>query len=365
MKSKNEEKKRIDKQKEELQKKTKYTETKNYLVPNGTTNLMMWIGGALPNDKKVLWKNKTGKPTYCNNGIENSSYDFAYVDYVATLQGECKKMEQNGEACIFVYDGKMMNNEEEQKMKNIVKNIPNCYLVDYEKYIENISKNELTFKKGNQEVKQSDFIKHIDSIIMKNQKQKIFNGNLTRESIGNLVDCMRMLLLLHTQTLKKIAKENNPEKEQTLLKEDDFCMLYRDLDVIKNENIENTSTNINTEKKLIEHSFVCCDNMNGIGKSKKDKENGILFVNSRDDRNNTIEDIIINYLTNTSSISMFRVISKKNICVNNFTKQFTDEGHRSWRIKDLQKTQTNTNNRQPTFELPTNFNICNYCDCDF
>ena len=55
-----------------------------------------------------------------------------------------KKMEQKCEACILVHDSKMMKNNEKLELQNIVNNISNCYLVDYEDFANELKQQDIT-----------------------------------------------------------------------------------------------------------------------------------------------------------------------------------------------------------------------------
>ena len=84
----------------------------NNLIPTGTTHLMMWFGGELP-EKRIIEYREGQQPTYqVDRDDENRK---CYVNYVETLKKECKKMEEKGEACILVYDSKMIDDAGKQK----------------------------------------------------------------------------------------------------------------------------------------------------------------------------------------------------------------------------------------------------------
>ena len=108
-------------------------------IPTNTTHLMMWLGGRLLTKKRVFSRSKQ---TYTYQTASNDN--FQYVDYVQTLQEECKKMEQKCKACILVYDSKMMKNNEKLELQNIVNNISNCYLVDYEDFANELKQQDIT-----------------------------------------------------------------------------------------------------------------------------------------------------------------------------------------------------------------------------
>lgn len=69
--------------------------------------------------------------------------------------------------------------------------------------------------------------------------------------------------------------------------------------------------------------------------------------------------------TKIAYMPLYYIIPPFPFSIYDFSTFYLNEGHRGWKIEDLQTAQTNTNNRQPTFELQTNFNICNCCDCNF
>ena len=107
-------------------------------VPKGTTHLMMWIGGQIPESIDIT-KQKT-KPKYCK---EEGFLRYS-VDYIETLKGECKEMAKKKESCILVYDSRLITPENEQKMKDTVKEIKNCYLVDYEDFANELKQQDIT-----------------------------------------------------------------------------------------------------------------------------------------------------------------------------------------------------------------------------
>ena len=115
------------------------TQEINFDIPKNTTHLMMWLCGRMPTKKRVFLR---PNQTYTYQTTSNDN--FQYVDYVKTLKGECKKMEQKGEACILVYDGKMMKNNEKLELQKIVNNISNCYLVDYEDFANELKQQDIT-----------------------------------------------------------------------------------------------------------------------------------------------------------------------------------------------------------------------------
>lgn len=223
----------------------------NYLVPQGTTHVMMWFGGVLP-DKRMIRYRPGQKLQY--QAYRDNENKHVYVNYVETLKGECKKMEQKGEACILVYDSKMIDDAGKQKMKDIVKDIPNCYLVDFEDFLQTALKNNIQFESGKQflydhEITQiakskkiSDFIEHLKTLIESNKDNMKFTSLISRDCVGNLVDCARMLLLLNPSKLKRLAIDSNKEDKKTIKpKTDDFSLLYHDFDMIqKNKHLHST-----------------------------------------------------------------------------------------------------------------------------
>ena len=100
---------------------------------------MIWLGGQLPTKQRVFLR-PNEKYIYQTTSNDN----FQYVDYVQTLQEECKKKEQKGEACILVYNSKMMKNNEKLELQKIVNNISNCYLVDYEDFANELKQQDIT-----------------------------------------------------------------------------------------------------------------------------------------------------------------------------------------------------------------------------
>ncbi|MBQ7537143.1 MAG: hypothetical protein IJT14_03415 [Rickettsiales bacterium] len=306
----------------------------NYRVPKGTTHLMMWIGSGLPTEREVHYQNEDGKPlkyeiTNKRNGKR------AVVNYVATLKGECEKMNKKGDSCILVYDSRMIRQKDKQELKKIVEGIPNCYLVDYKDYVEELKKGEDFEFKGlspdtntQHNCKQSEFIKDIDDNITFNLETNGFSA-LTRFSMGNLVDCMRILLLLHPGKLKKIANEKNKSKKARL-KEEDYTLLYHDFDMIQPDQEVYKNNQQDNDDEIKKEQALFGKNMgNGCGPGN---ENGLIWVNSKGDRNKVLENIISNYLDATESNEYSRIIYRysKLANANNFKGQFSDESHQSW-----------------------------------
>ena len=355
--------------------------TTNYLVPQGTTHLMMWFGGELP-DKRIIKYRHKQKPQY--QVCRDDEKKCVYVDYVKTLKEECKKMEQNGEACILVYDSKMIDNTGRQKMKDIVKDIPNCYLVDFEDFLQTALTNNIQFEGGKsfsydygdiiqtaKSKKISDFIEHLRALIESNKNNVKFTCKITRDCIGNLVDCARMLLLLNPSRLKQLAIDSNKEDKKTIQpKTNDFSLLYHDFDIIQKNTINKTHDN---NPELKKHNYLIFTTGGMDYSSGICVENGIIFVNSLNDRNAEIENMIhkyINYEDNDVSNSNGIVNSKKfkfsnkyhctmyeDIIytdyrhLNNFNYQYYDEGHRTWCYKNISLNNEQHTNNKPKYEL--------------
>lgn len=309
----------------------------NYRVPKGTTHLMMWIGSGLPTERTIHYQNKDGsKLAYEDTNKRNG--ERAVVDYVATLEGECKKMQDKGDSCILVYDSRMIRQNDKKEMEKIVKDIPNCYLVDYKDYVEELKKGEDFEFKGLTEVdngrvmslkcKQSEFIKDIDDNITYNSETDGISM-LKKYSIGNLVDCMRILLLLHPGKLKKLANEKNDKKVKNLDCED-YTLLYHDFDMIQPDQEVYKNNQQDNDDEIKKEQALFGKNMgNGCG---TDKENGLIWVNSVDDRNSVLENMISNYLygpiCNENDRKIYDHANLAN--ANNFKGQFSDESHQSW-----------------------------------
>ncbi|MBR1428760.1 MAG: hypothetical protein IJ590_00720 [Rickettsiales bacterium] len=309
----------------------------NYRVPKGTTHLMMWIGSGLPTEREVHYQNENGKPlTYEDTKKRNG--ERAVVNYVATLKGECEKMNKKGDSCILVYDSRMIRQNDKKEMEKIVEKIPNCYLVDYKDYVEELKKGEDFEFKGLTEVdngrvmslkcKQSEFIKDIDDNITYNSETDGISM-LKKYSIGNLVDCMRILLLLHPGKLKKLANEKN-DKKINKLDCKDYTLLYHDFDMIQPDQEVYKNNQQDNDDEIKKEQALFGKNMgNGCG---TDKENGLIWVNSVDDRNSVLENMISNYLygpiCNENDRKIYSHADLAN--ANNFKGQFSDESHQSW-----------------------------------
>ncbi len=326
--------------------------TTNFSVPKGTTHLMMWFGGALPTKQQIDGEHSF-KYTYPSS---NSGEDIC-VDYVKTLQGECKKMAEKNEACILVYSSKMLENKNEEKkqLKDVVKDIPNCYLVDYDDYIKNIAdiplKQEVAFKfdvgtinKKSKYTKISDFKEHINKLIEYHFANPEKNADqVERNSLGNIVDCARLLLLLQPKVLKNLAIQTNNNKKTFLPNSNDSTLLYHDFDIIQNNVLQ--KDNIGA-KKFPENIELCCCKPQDNADSTK-FENGIIFANSQNDRNEIIENIIHMYMNQMSEYTPLSdpkaifpcMQDEKRVVINDFSNQFIDEGHRTW--KKNRKTKNN------------------------
>ena len=340
------------------------------LVPEGITHLMMWFGGGLPREKQIsvhYWKSGE-KPAYESNREREYIYSkyekdkvieqYAFIDYAETLRGECKKMQAKNEACILVYDSRMITKKEDEiELKKIVENIPNCYLVDYEDFIKKLDKNEYP-----------DFVKDIDDMINANKQKRNHNTTLKGATIGNLVDCVRMLLLLKPRKLKELAIEKNPNKsalKSSSIKQDPmaFCLLYHDFDMIQTtkgddivkQNVLLRETkkkdNVDNDDDILNYKLVFCSSMDHG--SSKSVENGIIFANSKNDKNTELENMISGYMSlvpyEKKGVSMYDdVIANMYKCRNNFARQFFDEGHRTWwdlgeeKMSQQEKEEDNT-----------------------
>ena len=296
---------------------------------------MMWIGSGLPREREVHYQNKNEKPLRYEI-TDKRNGERAVVDYVATLQGECKKMQDKGDSCILVYDSRMIRQKDKQEMENIVKGIPNCYLVDYKDYVEELKKGEDFEFKGSAKChgkvtksccKQSEFIKDIDDNITFNLETNGFQ-ELTRFSMGNLVDCMRILLLLHPSKLKQLATKKNKDKKPQLDCKD-YTLLYHDFDMIQPDQEVYKNNQQDNDDKIKKEQALFGKNMgNGHGLGN---ENGLIWVNSNGDRNEVLENMISNYLDvidNEYGQIIYRYANLAN--ANNFKGQFSDESHLSW-----------------------------------
>lgn len=320
------------------------------IIHPGITHLMTWFGGALPEYREVHYRSDQN-PQY--KAYKDDKNKRMYVNYVETLKGECKKMEQKGEACILVYDGRMIKAHEEEKLKNIVDNINNCYLVNYEDFVKEVEKNlqkhqskEITCRlkysntiiKDNSKNIQSWFIKHITSLIDQNSKTPHFTKSNPIDGMGNLIDCIRMLLLLNPSILKQIAIDKNKENKKTIkLKPDDFSLLYHDFDIIQKDKQEKDNCYITNIPK--DYHFVLCKPMENAD-NKVEIENCIIRAISPQNFNLNILSTILAY---KYGVDKYRQHSINNMFVStktysdyhgyDFNKSFIDEGHRTWHIE--------------------------------
>ena len=307
------------------------TKKSKYLVPEGTTHLMMWVGGALPTSRIINYNSLCGigKDKKYEYEDVNKRYEDTrtVVDYVKTLQGECFKMQKKGESCVLVYDSKMVNNESKEQLKKIVEKIPNCYLVDYEDFAQQLKqdKNIPDSKTIN------SFIDHIDEIIECIKEYPNFDSDLNSiYNIGNLVDCMRMLLLLCPGKLNEIA---NQQGKKTLNNKD--ChLLYHDFDMLQKEDVElkkseQTKFPENDAQQLLFFSKPM------EGDSGIVFENGVIFARSPNNSNDHVTDIITSYLNCLSCKNkkgLYDNIDYASIKINDFSEQYRNEGHRAWQF---------------------------------
>lgn len=200
-----------------------------------------------------------------NNATKNAQLLITLKHY----KKNAKKNAEKGESCILVYDSRMIKPKDKQEMENIVKEIPNCYLVDYEDFVEKLKEEpDLSFQdlsksfnvassyKQSKFIKQSYFIKDIDTNITYNSETDALSSSLQRFTIGNLVDCMRILLLLHPGKLKKLASEKNKNKKN--LNDKDYTLLYNDFNMIQKEDLTplNERQQKDNDKQIREKSFV-------------------------------------------------------------------------------------------------------------
>ena len=301
-------------------------EVTNYLVPQGTTHLMMWIGSGLPTERIVEYNEECGDYIYEDRSKRDNKLRLTTVNYVKTLKGECEKMKEKGESCILVYDSKMVNKEGEEELKKIVRKIPNCYLVDYEDFAKKLKADQ--YVEQNKTIK--PFIDHINEIIEYNKEYPNFDSEINNiHNIGNLVDCMRMLLLLCPGKLKEIANQTN--KKEQKLQDKDCSMLYHDLDMLQQEdnysNKNKKTFKINDQQEDLRFSKPMA------GDTGKTFENGIIFANSPNNKNNSIMQIINHYLWQLKSngkIGLYNDIYDGEVSINNFSEQYKNKAHRSW-----------------------------------
>ena len=318
-----------------------------YCVPKGITHLMIWVGSCLPKAREVTSVNHKKTPFTYQIETEKG----CYVDYVKTLKEECKKMKEKGETCILVYSRSFINIMDVVNMNRIIDKIENCYLVKYEDFVDKIKDEDIKIENKSIQLRmyggesrdykcttctQKDFIDHINEIISnimlkKTPEEQIYSNLLYKSCIGNLVDCMRMLLLAHPSKLKQCAiesqKSRRPPKQTLNIK--DFSLLYHDFDMIQIDTTtksEQDGVFSKTEPQLIflkpqENS--ACSYL----------ENGLILANSPKDRNLTIEEIWFSYMNAQKNVSIFDIIQAGTRTVMNCDGQWKEEGHRSWCIK--------------------------------
>ena len=226
-----------------------------------------------------------------------------------------KKKKKNGESCIFVYDSKMINKEGKEELKKIVGEIPNCYLVDYEDFAKQLKqdKNILDSKTI------KSFIDHIDEIIEYSKEYPNFDPCPNSiYNIGNLVDCMRMLLLLCPGKLKEIANQQGKKP----LNSEDCSILYNDLDMLQKED-DGLNKSTQTFETNDKQQFFFSLPMQGDG--GKVFENGIIFARSQNNSNCNIKKIIDDYLNNLSfnekeRKGLYFIINGDEIAINDFSE---------------------------------------------
>ena len=367
---------RQDEVKQRIRKRAESVE-KNYLVPNGITHLMMWFGNQLPSSQIVEQATREPKNTYAtkNVGIRKDQFygtrHYQCVDYVKTLQEECKKMQKNGDNCILVYNSVMLYNDEKQQLKNIVKDIPNCYLVDYNDFVKKIQDITLPSVKSCKcpitTQKLSNFCEHISDLIYDLEHDR---GGVGHNSIQNIVDCSRMLLLLCPGYLKEIANSSNMKKKQ--LDTQDYSLLYQDFDCIYKDNETNCVNSlccfccknnddpidINTINDIKNESLLMSKVTDRKGNLLPHAGNNIIFANSPNNRNQKIENYIYRYLNDhrTGINEVMRFECDRN----DFSSQFIHEYHNSYRFNDeelefklypLWKEFHSNNNKKALYEL--------------
>ena len=373
-------------------KKTDDVEVQNVVFPK-MTHLMIWFGGELPEKRRIVYRPRQ-KLLY--QVCRDDKNKLVYVDYVKTLKGECKKMKEKGEACILVYDSKMTNDEGKQKMEDIVKDIPNCYIVDYEAFSAMLKKNlksedngrRITGKdyykhdaEGNSNEIQSWMIEHIDKLIRHNIDDPTFNVNSNViNGMGNLVDCVRMLLLLHPSKLKQFAIDctANAEKE-VLPNPKDFSILYHDFDMIQIEKPIKYVKKIHEDVRSYKDEPLLLCNAMGFACKNIGTENCIIRAISKDDDNEAILQIMLSYKNTTaaaeierngkyknySNVNMYMATVNHAKCESaDFDKLFIDEGHRTWWYKNdvmhnITDEDLKNNNRKAKYVKKNNININN------
>ena len=344
-----------------------------YCVPKGTTHLMMWFGSSLP-EKRAVAFNPEVKYTY---ELGEGEDGYLYVNYVKTLQEECKKMEGKGEACIFVYDSRFLSLHDKQQLQDVVSSIPNCYFVDYKEFVKKVKKEpdieynkqpisrtsddgttfERTFKKN----KQSDFIDDIENLIKSNVKKQNF-GSLKKNSMGNLVDCARMLLLHHPRKLKELAIENaikNNSNKSIKLEPKDCSLLYHDFDLIQKTqpDIQHTQNKQNDNMKFEKDKPYLIFQKNMHGSTACGVENSLIFAISPNDKNERIDNIWCWYMNPiyVDGPPLFNVLGNDKeieLMGMDVSGHWKDENHCSWKIEPgnpkhiVNRDIQNTENKQ-------------------
>ena len=370
---------RQDEVKQRIRKRAESIE-KNYLVPNGITHLMMWFGNQLPSSQIVEQTTREPKNTYATKkvGIRKDPFcgtrHHQCVDYVKTLQEECKKMQKNGDNCILVYNSVMLYDYEKQQLKNIVKDIPNCYLVDYNEFVKKIQDITLPSVKSCKypiaTQKLSNFCGHISDLIYDLEHDR---GGIGHNSIQNIVDCSRMLLLLCPGYLKEMANISNSEKKKLNTK--DYSLLYQDFDCIYKDNETNCVNSclccfcckkqydpidINTINDIKNESLLmsAITNDKGRGRFLASGGNDIIFANSPHNRNQKIENYIYRYLNDRhTGINEIMYLECDR---NDFSSQFIHENHNSYnfnrtaleiKLQPLYSDFHINNNKRALYEL--------------
>ena len=336
-----------------------------YCVPKGITHLMMWFGSSLPEARYVgAWHEDIH--TYEVGKDEKGGI---YVNYVKTLQEECKKMEGKGEACIFVYDSRFLSESDEQKLQNIVSLIPNCYFVDYKEFVKKVKQGPdivydkqpipitwddgTTFERTFEKNKQSDFIDDIETLIESNVKKQIFEYSLKKNSMANIVDCARMLLLHHPRKLKELAIENaikNNSNKSIKLYPKDCSLLYHDFDLIQQTqpNIQHTKkqTKLTGEKniELDKNKSYLVFQKNIHGCTAWGVENSLIFAISPNDKNERIDSICCWYINSCYYLNpyvldgdpLFDVLGRDKeieLMEMDVSSHWKDEKHGSWKYE--------------------------------
>ena len=162
-----------------------------------------------------------------------------------------------------------------------------------------------------------------------------------------------MLLLLHPSKLKSLAIDSNKEKSHLLLDPSDFSLLYHDFDMIQKTDEINTSYGDLIDDKKTSLMF--------WRQSYGGLENGLILVNSLNDRNADIENILLHYINN--NISMYKccrkLFLKNKEKLENFRPWFEDEHHCSWKIscEKNQPLTTPTTNINTTLTTNINTNL--------